>query len=100
MISQFGYLGIGVSDIKAWEEFGQEVLGLQLQEKLEDGTLYLRQDEYHHRFIVEYGWGGREVDDTEWVAQQYHTGDTWGHERPGTYSPEEVAKLDTTGARR
>jgi len=53
MIAQLGYLGIGVKDIKAWEEFGINVLGLELAKKLEDGTLYLRQDEYHHRFIFE-----------------------------------------------
>jgi extradiol dioxygenase len=53
MISQLGYLGVGVKDIKAWEEFGTNAMGLQLKERLEDGTLFLRQDEYHHRFIME-----------------------------------------------
>ena len=53
MITQLGYLGIGVKDIKEWEDFATNVLGLEVTEKLGDGTLYLRQDEYHHRFIVE-----------------------------------------------
>ena len=53
MISQLGYLGIGVKDIKVWEEFATDVLGLEVSERLADGTLYLRQDAYHHRFIVE-----------------------------------------------
>ena len=52
-IAQLGYVGIGVKDVKAWEEFGTNVIGLELSEKLGDGTLYLRQDEYHHRFIIE-----------------------------------------------
>ena len=53
MISQFGYLGIGVKDTKAWEDFATNILGLEISEKLDDGTLYLRQDEYHHRFVME-----------------------------------------------
>jgi len=53
MISQLGYIGIGVQDTKAWEEFGPSVLGLEVSERLDNGTLYLRMDEYHHRFIVE-----------------------------------------------
>jgi len=33
-------------------------------------------------FMVECGWGGREVDPAQWTAQQYHEGPSiWGHER-------------------
>jgi len=53
MITQLGYLGIGVKDTKAWEEFGTNAMGLEVSDRLGDGTLYLRQDEYHHRFIIE-----------------------------------------------
>jgi len=53
MIDQLGYIGIGVKDTAAWEEFGQNILGLELSEKGPDGTLYFRMDEYHHRIIVE-----------------------------------------------
>ena len=53
MISQLGYIGIGVKDMAVWEDFVTNVLGLEISERLDDGTLYLRQDEYHHRFIVE-----------------------------------------------
>ena len=31
------------------------------------------------RFGVEYGWGGREIDDCTWQVQQYESGDLWGH---------------------
>ncbi len=52
-ITQLAYVGIGVKDSAAWENFGVNVLGLGLSEKLDDGTMYLRQDEYSHRFIIE-----------------------------------------------
>lgn len=51
-ITQLGYLGIGVSDITAWERFATETLGLQLSAKENDGTLLLRLDDYHHRFLI------------------------------------------------
>ena len=51
-ITQLGYLGIGVSDINAWEQFATQTLGLQLNAKEDDGTLLLRLDDYHHRFLI------------------------------------------------
>ena len=51
-ITQLGYLGIGVSDINAWEEFATQTLGLQVSEREDDGTLLLRLDDYHHRFLI------------------------------------------------
>lgn len=51
-ISQLGYIGIGVSDIKAWEQFATGVLGLEVSERGADGTLYLRMDEHHHRLAL------------------------------------------------
>lgn len=32
-------------------------------------------------FDIEYGVGGREVDENDWVVQSYARKDTWGHER-------------------
>jgi len=32
-------------------------------------------------FNVEYGWGGRLVDDSTWVVQQHTEGSVWGHIR-------------------
>ncbi|MCH2410859.1 VOC family protein [Myxococcota bacterium] len=49
--TQLGYLGMGVSDITAWEKFGTEVLGLESRGRDDDGSLLLRMDDYHHRFI-------------------------------------------------
>ena len=51
-VSQLGYIGIGVSNVDQWEEFAQEVLGMEVSERAEDGTVYLRMDELHHRFAL------------------------------------------------
>jgi 2,3-dihydroxybiphenyl 1,2-dioxygenase len=34
-------------------------------------------------FAVEYGWGGREVDDTTWHVQKHSAASIWGHRRLG-----------------
>ena len=50
-VSAFGYLGIGVSDMERWREFATTgVLGMEETETAPDGTVYMRIDEYHHRF--------------------------------------------------
>jgi 2,3-dihydroxybiphenyl 1,2-dioxygenase len=51
-ITQLGYLGLSVSDITAWEHFATQTLGLQISGREADGTLLLRNDNYHHRFLV------------------------------------------------
>lgn len=51
-ITQLGYLGLSVSDTARWEEFAAKVLGLQPNGHEPDGSLFLRMDEYHHRFIL------------------------------------------------
>ena len=48
-VTQLGYIGVGVSSMDRWEQYAQEVLGLELIERADDGTTYLRMDEYHHR---------------------------------------------------
>lgn len=51
-VSQLGYLGISVRDITAWERFATDLLGLAISDRADDGSLFLRMDEYHHRFVV------------------------------------------------
>ena len=51
-ITQLGYLGLGVSDLNAWEDYATQVLGLEVSAGADDGALFLRMDEYHHRFVV------------------------------------------------
>ena len=51
-VTQLGYLGIGVSDLAVWERFATQTLGLQNNGHDADGTLFLKMDEYHHRFAM------------------------------------------------
>lgn len=51
-VTQLGYLGLSVRDLNQWELFAAQVLGLQPNGREPDGSLFLRMDEYHHRFIV------------------------------------------------
>jgi biphenyl-2,3-diol 1,2-dioxygenase len=51
-VTQLGYLGLSVRDVNEWERFAAQVLGLQANGRDADGSLFLRMDEYHHRFIV------------------------------------------------
>ena len=52
-VTQLGYLGIGVRDVDEWERFATGVLGLQANGRGSDGSLFLRMDEYHHRFVIQ-----------------------------------------------
>ena len=38
-------------------------------------------------FHIEYGYGGRQVDDTDWQVQYYKAASIWGHERPSPVAP-------------
>lgn len=70
-VTQLGYLGIGVGDIAVWEDFATQVLGLQISERGDDGALFLRMDEYHHRFTLHPG-GQDDVGHIGWeVADEY-----------------------------
>ncbi len=51
-ITQLGYLGLSVSNISQWEQFATQTLGLQISGREADGTLLLRNDEYHRRLLV------------------------------------------------
>jgi len=51
-VSQLGYLDLSVSNVDEWERFATQILGLQANGREADGSLFLRMDEYHHRFIV------------------------------------------------
>jgi len=51
-VKQLGYYGLGVSNLEVWERFATEILGLQIGERGEDGSIYLRMDEYHHRIWI------------------------------------------------
>ncbi|MCA9531796.1 MAG: VOC family protein [Myxococcales bacterium] len=52
IIEQLGYLGLGVSDLEAWERFATHVLGLGVSRRADDGAFALRMDGHAHRFLV------------------------------------------------
>ncbi len=43
-VSQLGYLGFGVSDVGAWEDFLTSFLGMEVTVHASDGTVYARMD--------------------------------------------------------
>ena len=74
-VTQLGYVGFGVSDMAAWRDFAGNLLGLQEVGEAEDGSVFLRHDNYHRRIelrptgeddIIFSGW---EVKDVETLAQ-------------------------------
>jgi extradiol dioxygenase len=50
-VSQLAYLGIGVGDPARWQRFAADILGMHVVEA-DDGTVYLRMDERHHRIAL------------------------------------------------
>ena len=73
-VTQLGYVGISVSDMDQWEKYATETLGLQISGRDEDGTLYLRMDEYQYRFAI-HPTGKDDVAYVGWQAaseQQMH----------------------------
>jgi 2,3-dihydroxybiphenyl 1,2-dioxygenase len=90
-VTQLGYLGLSVSDINAWEQFATQTLGLQISGRENDGTLLLRNDEYHHRFLVhptgkdDLAYIGWEVTDEHALREMSNQLKAAGTEvRPGT----------------
>ncbi|RLB46754.1 MAG: biphenyl-2,3-diol 1,2-dioxygenase, partial [Deltaproteobacteria bacterium] len=54
-IRQLGYMGIGASDMAAWEAFASDVLGMQAaprNDEVSDAPLHLRMDDYERRITV------------------------------------------------
>jgi 2,3-dihydroxybiphenyl 1,2-dioxygenase len=70
-VTQLGYLGIGVSDVDAWKRFAAHTLGLQAHDPDSDGTLFLKMDEYHHRFAL-HANGHDDVDFVGWEVADEH----------------------------
>lgn len=51
-VERLGYIGVGAVDLSAWDEFATDVLGVQVAERGDDGTLLLRHDKHHYRIAV------------------------------------------------
>jgi extradiol dioxygenase len=55
-IRGLGYVGFQSPEVKQWEEFGTELLGLGLLDgHSNDGSVYLRMDDRHHRWAIHPG---------------------------------------------
>ena len=57
-VSELGYLGVGASDLTAWQRLATTVFGMQVVPGDTATTSYLRIDHHHHR--VELNAGGPE----------------------------------------
>jgi len=66
LITQLGYVGFAVTDLERWELVATKVVGLAVSARGDDGTLYLRMDEYHHRILVHPG----DSDDISYIGWQ------------------------------
>ena len=52
-------------------------------------------------FEIEYGWGGRLVDDTSWVVGSYDAQSVWGHKQPAQpLAPGIIRPFDPAAVRR
>ncbi|HUY20498.1 MAG TPA: biphenyl-2,3-diol 1,2-dioxygenase [Candidatus Binataceae bacterium] len=51
-ITEFGYLGVYISDPKAWKEYATQVVGMEWLDEGEGDRAYLRMDEWHHRIAL------------------------------------------------
>ena len=45
-ITEFGYLGVYISDPKAWKEYATQVVGMEWLDEGEGDRVYLRMDEW------------------------------------------------------
>lgn len=77
-IDTLGYVGFTARNIEAWKTFAPNVLGLEIAEELEDGTLVLRADQHRRRVIIHpgetdgvdyFGWECRGPEDLENVRR-------------------------------
>src|ERR1051326_7106085 len=51
-IKSLGYVGINATNLNAWAEFGQNVLGMRLGEEAGNDPLRLRMDERGYRIAI------------------------------------------------
>jgi 2,3-dihydroxybiphenyl 1,2-dioxygenase len=95
-----GYLGLSVSDISTWERFATQTLGLQVNGRGDDGSLFLRLDEYHHRFLVHptghddlayIGWEVTGEEALQAMAEQLRAAGV--EVRPGTQAEAEARRV-------
>jgi len=52
-VTELGYVRFGVSDLAEWRDFASHILGLEVVDDGPENTLFLRNDLWHHRVILE-----------------------------------------------
>jgi len=70
-VSQLGYVGIGISDTKAWHDLATHILGMQVVPG-DDATSYLRMDENHHRLEL-HSNGSDDLEFIGWEVSDFAT---------------------------
>lgn len=65
LIRALGYVGFNTAKKEAWRDFASQVLGLQVSEELDDGSLVLRADSYKRRIFLHPG-GEEDIVYTGW----------------------------------
>ena len=63
-VERLGYVGATATDLEAWREFTENVLGLEISPESTDDLLHLRWDDHHHRLTIHAG----ETDDVAYVG--------------------------------
>jgi extradiol dioxygenase len=54
-VRALGYVGVESPEVKQWDEFGPDVLGLERVDGAHHDSVYLRMDDRHHRLAVHPG---------------------------------------------
>ena len=74
-VSELGYLGVGVSDAKAWLEIATSIFGMQVIPGDDKATSYLRMDAFHHRLQL-HSNGGDDLEFAGWEVPDAKTLDS------------------------
>jgi hypothetical protein len=82
-VTQLGALGLSVSNVDDWERFASQILVLQRNGRDADGSLFLRMDEYHYRFIVH----PTGKNDLAYIGWEVATEEALHARRPGSPRP-------------
>jgi 2,3-dihydroxybiphenyl 1,2-dioxygenase len=51
-VTELGYVGVAVRDMRAWQNFASAILGLEWSDAGEGDRVYLRMDYWHHRIVL------------------------------------------------
>jgi len=52
VVTELGYMGLGVSDLGAWKLFARDILGLEVVDDGSKESCFLRLDYWHHRIAL------------------------------------------------